>query len=128
MTNHEHVFAVDPSAIRFGPGALAEIGHDAAELGLKRVALFTDRSVAQLECVATVRAALAQAGADVVVYDEVHVEPTDVSFQAAADFARDGRFDGYVSVGGGSVIDTCKAANLYSTYPADFFAYVTNEW
>jgi alcohol dehydrogenase class IV len=52
------------------------------------------------------------------------VEPTDVSFRAAADFARQGRFDGYVSVGGGSVIDTCKAALLYATYPADLRAYV----
>ena len=58
------------------------------------------------------------------VYDEVHVEPTDASFVHAAAFARDGRFDGYVSVGGGSVIDTCKAALLYATYPADFAAYV----
>ena len=64
------------------------------------------------------------AGLDVVVYDEVHVEPTDVSFRAAAAFARDGRFDGYLSVGGGSVIDTCKAASLYATYPADLLVYV----
>jgi len=54
----------------------------------------------------------------------VQVEPTDGSFQDAARFATEGRFDGFVSVGGGSVIDTCKAANLYSTYPADFLAYV----
>lgn len=124
LEGHEHVFAVDPTAIRFGPGALAEIGHDAAELGLKRVGLFTDAAVAQLDCVATVRGALEKAGVDVVIYDAVHVEPTDTSFQEAAAFARDGRFDGYVSVGGGSAIDTCKAANLYATYPADFAAYV----
>jgi hydroxyacid-oxoacid transhydrogenase len=58
------------------------------------------------------------------VYDGVHVEPTDASFKAAADFAKEGKFDGYVSVGGGSVMDTCKAALLYATYPADLLAYV----
>ena len=45
IDGNEHVFAVDPTAIRFGQGALAEIGHDAGELGLKRVALFTDISI-----------------------------------------------------------------------------------
>ena len=64
------------------------------------------------------------AGIDVAVYDEVRVEPTDASFLDAARFAREGRFDAYVSVGGGSVIDTCKAAILYATYPADFLTYV----
>ena len=52
------------------------------------------------------------------------MEPTTASFQAAARFAAEGKFDGYVSVGGGSVMDTCKAANLYATHPADFMTYV----
>jgi hydroxyacid-oxoacid transhydrogenase len=124
IEGNEHVFAVDPTAIRFGPGALAEIGHDARELGLKRVALFTDRGVAELEAVATVTAALRAVDVDVTIYDEVRVEPTDKSFQAATRFAVDGRFDGFVSVGGGSVMDTCKAANLYAAYPAEFLTYV----
>src|SRR4029077_10227397 len=38
--------------------------------------------------------------------------------------ARDANVDGYVSVGGGSVMDTCKAANLYASHPADFLDYV----
>jgi alcohol dehydrogenase class IV len=118
IDGNERVFAVDPSAIRFGPGALAEIGHDARELGLETVALFTDRGVAGLEAVATVKSALTAAGVDVEVYDDVRVEPTDRSFLAAARFATEGRFDGYVSVGGGSVIDTAKAANLYATHPS----------
>ena len=121
---HEHVFAVDPSAIRFGQGALAEIGHDARELGLARVALFTDRGVAGLEAVATVSSALRAVDVDVTIYDEVRVEPTDQSFKHATRFAAEGSFDGFVSVGGGSVIDTCKAANLYSSYPAEFLTYV----
>jgi alcohol dehydrogenase class IV len=124
VEGNEQVFAVDPTAIRFGPGALAEIGHDARELGLRRIALFTDRGVAGLDAVAVVTSALRAIGVDVVIYDEVRVEPTDKSFQTAARFATEGRFDGYVSVGGGSVIDTCKAANLYATYPAAFLTYV----
>jgi len=120
----DQAFAVDVAAITFGAGVLAEAGDHARALGMTRVALFTDKSIARLPHLETVRAALAAAGLDVAIYDEVHVEPTDRSFMDAARFATEGRFDGFVSVGGGSVIDTCKAANLYSRYPADFLAYV----
>jgi hydroxyacid-oxoacid transhydrogenase len=61
---------------------------------------------------------------DAVLYDEVRVEPTDGTFMAAAAFASEGAFDGYVAVGGGSVMDTAKAANLYATYPAPLLTYV----
>ena len=120
----ESVFSVDISSISFGHGALKEAGEQAKALGMSRVALFTDKTLRSLPCVAQVRSALDAAGLDVVTYDEVKVEPTDRSFLAAAKFAAEGKFDGYVSVGGGSVIDTCKAANLYATYPADFLDYV----
>jgi len=114
----ESVFSVDISSISFGHGALKEAGEQAKALGMSRVALFTDKTLRSLPCVAQVRGALEGAGLDVVIYDEVKVEPTDRSFLAAAKFAAEGKFDGYVSVGGGSVIDTCKAANLYATWPA----------
>jgi alcohol dehydrogenase class IV len=120
----ESSFAIDASAITFGPGVLGEAGALLASHGCRRVALFTDPRLASLEPVATALASVRAAGLDAVVYDRVHVEPTDVSFGQAAAFAKDGRFDGYLSVGGGSVIDTCKAAALYATYPAELRAYV----
>lgn len=120
----DHAFTIDASTLTFGRGCLAEAGDRAAALGMKRVALFTDPRLAKLPHVATVLDSLRNAGLDVAVYDEVRVEPTDGSFQDAARFAREARPDGYVSIGGGSVIDTCKAANLYATHPADFLAYV----
>ena len=47
------------------------------------------------------------------------------SFQQAIDFAKRGEFDAYLAVGGGSVIDTCKAANLYASKPeAELLDYV----
>jgi alcohol dehydrogenase class IV len=52
------------------------------------------------------------------------VEPTIDSFQDAADFALEQKVDGFVSVGGGSSMDTAKVANLVSTHPAPVMDYV----
>jgi alcohol dehydrogenase class IV len=120
----ETAFEVDAARVIYGSGALAEAGAHAQVLGMRRVALFTDERLAKLAPVEIVAGSLRAAGLDVAVYDETLIEPSDVSFRAAAAFARDGRFDGFVSVGGGSVIDTAKAANLYATHPADFATYV----
>jgi hydroxyacid-oxoacid transhydrogenase len=114
-------FAVDANAVKYGPGVLREIGDDAQVLGMTRVMLLTDAALAGTEHVAVVQGALAKAGVEVILYDNVTVEPTDASFKEAAGFATDGKFDGYVAVGGGSVMDTAKAANLYATYPPDDF-------
>jgi hydroxyacid-oxoacid transhydrogenase len=120
----DSAFTVDTSRITFGRGCLAEVGDRARALGMKRVALFSDARVSQLPHFQKVRQSLLAAGLDVVVFTDVHVEPTDQSFLDAARFATEARPDGYVSLGGGSVIDTCKAANLFATHPADFLAYV----
>jgi alcohol dehydrogenase class IV len=120
----DHGFTVGMPTFTFGAGVLAEAGDNARELGLKRVALFTDPQLRSGPYMQTVASSLRAAGVDFAVFDEVEIEPTDASFQAAARFAAEGRFDGYVSVGGGSVMDTCKAANLYATHPAEFMTYV----
>ena len=82
-------FTVGMPTFTFGAGVLREAGPQAQDLGLKRVALFTDKHIAASEPFATVRSSLAAANIDSVVFDEVSIEPTDVSFQAAAQFARD---------------------------------------
>ena len=117
-------FTVDPPRIKFGVGSLKEIGDDARMHGMTRVGLFCDPNVASLEPLETVKTSLGNAGIDSVIFTDIEIEPTDQSFKAAADFAAQGTFDGFVSIGGGSTIDTAKAANLYSSHPADFLAYV----
>ncbi len=71
-------FTVGMPTFTFGRGVLAEAGDNARELGLKRVALFTDPRLASSEYVAIVKASLATAGVDAAVYSDVAVEPTDL--------------------------------------------------
>ena len=59
------------------------------------------------------------------LYDRVRVEPTDISFIEASDFAKANGIDAFLAVGGGSVIDTAKAANLFCSDPdAELLDYV----
>ena len=126
MVHHEleTAFTMDTSSIKFGEGATREVGFEVARLGARRVAVVTDPRMAMLEPVDVVLESLRAEGVEAVVFDEAQVEPTDESFKAAIEFTAEGAFDAFVSVGGGSSIDTAKAANLYSTYPADFLTYV----
>ena len=120
----ETVFAVSSSPIKFGAGALRELGADAVALGMKRVGMFVDDHVLGSAPGQTALAALRDAGVDATVYDHARCEPDSDSFEAAAAFARDGNFDGFVSLGGGSVMDTAKAANLLASYPDELIAYI----
>ena len=116
-------YEIATSNIRFGPGTTKEIGMDLKDRGLKRVMVLTDPNLREQAPVQTALAAIAEAGVEYALFDQVRVEPTDASFKAAIEFAQQG-FDGFVAVGGGSVMDTAKAANVYTTYPADFLTYV----
>jgi hydroxyacid-oxoacid transhydrogenase len=121
---NDTAFQVATSNIRFGTGITREVGMDLQELHARRVMLVIDPALVELPVGQTVVESLRDSHIDVARYDRVQVEPTDGSFQEAARFAVDGNFDVFVAVGGGSTIDTAKAANLYSTYPAEFFDYV----
>ena len=118
-------FEMAAAAIRFGSGITAEVGMDVADLGLHRVLVVTDPNLARLQPVAVVRQSLEDAGVTHDIYTSVRVEPTDASFKDAIRVATEGVYDGYIAVGGGSSIDTAKAANLYASHPpADFLDYV----
>lgn len=120
----ETAFSMDTSSIKYGPGVTNEVGWDMEEQGARRVMVVTDPNMTESEAVAVALESLRKHGIDPVLFDQASVEPTDVSFKEAIAFAENGNFDGFVAVGGGSSMDTAKAANLYSTYPADLMTYV----
>jgi hydroxyacid-oxoacid transhydrogenase len=121
---HDTAFQMSASNLRFGRGVTAEVGMDLVDLGVKRTMLVIDPALVDLPTGQTVVESLKRNRVDFDVFDHVSVEPTDASFQDASAVASKGHFDSFVAVGGGSTMDTAKAANLYSTWPAGFFDYV----
>jgi alcohol dehydrogenase class IV len=120
----ETVFVMEASPIKFGLGATDEIAYDVRRLGLKRVLIVTDRHIGELGLPDRIRLLLEEEGIKADVYDGVEIEPTDRSMEEAAEYARQRELDGLIAVGGGSALDTCKAVNLLTTYPAPLLDYI----
>jgi len=120
----ESIINVSSANIKYGFGATREVGFDMKELGATRIMVVTDRNMVKKKPVQVTLKALEDEGLKAVLYEDTHIEPTDISLKEAIDFAKKGNFDGFIGIGGGSSMDTAKVANLYSTYPADFLAYI----
>jgi alcohol dehydrogenase class IV len=124
-SNPESVFTYGAPALKFGPGASDEIGHDLQQYGARRILVLTDPGVAATGHPQRIADQVSALGTEAVVFDRVHVEPTDASIEEAVAFGREnGPWDAFVAVGGGSAIDTAKAVNLLTTNPGELMDYV----
>lgn len=122
--SHETIFTMEATPIKFGSGAVDEAGWELQRLGVTRAFLVTDPGVVAAGHAERVRRIIEAEGIEVVVYDQARVEPTLESLEHAVAAAREAEPDGFVSVGGGSSIDTAKVSNLVLSHPAPVMAYV----
>ncbi|KAF2494714.1 putative Fe-containing alcohol dehydrogenase [Lophium mytilinum] len=121
----EYAFEMAASSIRFGAGCTKEVGMDFKNMGAKKVMVVTDSTVKKLDAMRQVVEGLEAEGIKFEVFDEVRVEPKDSSIKQAIAAAKPYQPDAFLAVGGGSVIDTAKLMNLYTTFPyADFLDFV----
>jgi hydroxyacid-oxoacid transhydrogenase len=110
--------------LKFGLNATEELGYELRSSGADKVLLVADRHLREYGLVEKVKTIIEDEGIQLSIYDEVHIEPTDLSLRDAIQHARAVDVDSFVALGGGSTLDTAKAMNLYSTYPADLYDYV----
>ncbi|PWW80830.1 Dehydroquinate synthase-like protein [Tuber magnatum] len=124
-SQREYAFEIATSNIRFGPGSTREVGMDFANLRAKKVIIITDKNIQRLAPMKTAVSALESAGVKYEIFSDVMVEPKDYSVKKAIEFCKRAKGDAYLAVGGGSVMDTAKMANLYTSFPeADFLDFV----
>lgn len=120
----ETIISMEAVPIRFGIGATEELGYELNRLEIRRAMLVTDRNLRQFGMVDKVETIARDAGVELEIFDHVHVEPTDVSMREAIRVARRSRPEAFISLGGGSVIDTAKAMNLFSTHEGELLDYI----
>ncbi len=121
----ETIFTWGAPPLKFGAGALDEIGFEMSQFGVKRVLIVTDAAVNAIGIPQRVQDQLLKYRIASEIFDGVHVEPTDDSIDKATGYAREqGPWDGFVAVGGGSSIDTAKAVNLIATEGGELMDYI----
>jgi len=121
----EYAFEVSAAQLRFGEGVTREVGMDFQNMKARKVGVFTDKTILNLYPVKAALESLDGAGISYEVFSSCKIEPDQESWEKAISFARQHDFSHFLAVGGGSVMDTCKVANLYSCYPhADLLEFV----
>ncbi|PLW20676.1 hypothetical protein PCANC_07404 [Puccinia coronata f. sp. avenae] len=113
----EYAFEVSAAQLRFGEGVTREVGMDFQNMQARKVGVFTDKTILNLYPVKAALESLDAAGISYEVFSACKIEPNQESWEKAIEFSRKYDFSHFLAVGGGSVMDTCKVANLYSCYP-----------
>jgi len=124
MSAMERIFTVAGTPLVFGSGAAFETGWHLRNAGVKRALALTDPHLAAIGLPDPVLEAIRAAGVEVELFSECGVEPSESSVMQAVEVAREGGFDGFVGLGGGSSIDTAKIAALLSTHPGGVYDYL----
>ncbi len=104
-----------PSSIAFGEGSAQSVGHIVLGMELNRVFCIYDEGVRKAGVAEIVVASLKDAGLDVVEWDGVVANPSDLLVEQGAKLARETECEVVVAVGGGSVMDVGKAISVLLT-------------
>ena len=99
-----------PRMVRLGGGTMEESGQALALLGLRKPAIITDRYLLESGAVARLQEVLAREGIEAGIFADTVPDPTTDCVDAAAHFVRETGCDCVIGFGGGSPIDTAKAA------------------
>ena len=101
-----------PTAVKFGPGRIAELAEHCRAAGIARPLLVTDRALASLPITAAALDVLDAAGLGRAMFSEVDPNPNEANMEAGIAAYRAGGHDGVVCFGGGSALDLGKMIAL----------------
>ncbi|MGB3071171.1 MAG: iron-containing alcohol dehydrogenase [Ottowia sp.] len=104
-----------PRRLVVGGGSIEQLPQVLAQLGIKRPLLVADPNLVRLGLSTRVESVLRDAGVSYTLFTDVVEDPTDACVNAASAAIVEGDHDGVIGFGGGSAIDTAKAAAVVAT-------------
>jgi alcohol dehydrogenase class IV len=104
-----------PTMILLGFNAVERIGAEAKKLGGSKACIVTDEGVVKAGLIDRIRTPLKKEGIAVEVFGKVEAEPPVRVVDECAAFIRKGKYDLIIGLGGGSSLDTAKAASIMGT-------------
>jgi len=123
MTGTVTTFRI-PAQLTVGCGAVETVGAEAKRLGGTRAFVIADPNLQKTGVTDRVMASLQGQGVEARLFTSVEPEPSVQSVAAAATAAKEYACDVLVGIGGGSALDTAKAAGLLTRNPGaleDYF-------
>ena len=123
MVNHETIFELEATQLKFGRYSLNELGWELKKYNPTKVLLVIDPALHGFDVTQKILDQIKSSGAEVIIYDNISVEPTLQSFEASSQFALRNSFDLIIAAGGGSTIDTAKITNTAWLYGNCFFCF-----
>ncbi|HOV04374.1 MAG TPA: iron-containing alcohol dehydrogenase, partial [Kaistiaceae bacterium] len=97
-----------PTAVRFGPGRIAELGQACKAAGISRPLLVTDPGLAGLPMVEQALDICKADGLGVGLFSDVRPNPVEANLSAGLAAYKAGNHDGVIAFGGGSALDLGK--------------------
>lgn len=112
-----------PTTIRFGAGAVQELGPYLKKHQLGAPLIVTDPTVAQLPFFKQLINRLAAQSIAVEVFSEIHKNPVKSDVYKGTDYWDNTKRDCIIGIGGGAAIDVARAIVLRVNHREDLFVY-----
>src|SRR6478736_4401482 len=112
-----------PTTIRFGAGAVRELGDYLIKNNLSRPLIVTDPTVAQLGFFKTIVSDLQKNSLSVEVFHDIHKNPVKSDVYKGTDAFDQTKRDSIVGIGGGAALDVARAIVLRVNHREDLFKY-----